>query len=85
MEELIYKYLGSAGYIKESAEEIAINKINLQNKEVIISGNKLGLIMLADYLVEIALSDKDYTHVHLDIDNFFDESNVDLIVSKHIK
>lgn len=86
MKELIYNHLKETGYIKEADGNVAYNEIELQeNKNVVLKGNKLGLILLADYLIEIALSDRELTHVHLDADNFFDRSNVELIIGKSNK
>ncbi len=82
MKELIYNYLKTAGYLNESDFDTAYNEIEVQDKSVILKGNKLGLILMADYILEIALSVEDFTHIHLDNDNFFDKSNSELVIAK---
>lgn len=71
------------GYFDKNENIVAINQLRISpQNEVILSGNKHGLIMLADYIVNIALSDVSGTHLHLDAENFFDDANCDLIISK---
>lgn len=83
MKQVIYNHLIENNILSIRDADIAINSITLQDeKEVVISGNKRGLILLADYLVEIALSENSNEHIHLDNDNFFDDANVELIIEK---
>jgi len=59
----------------------AENFIEIYNeREVVISGNRLGLIELADYIVSVALSDVDKYHLHLDETNFFNSTNLELVI-----
>ncbi|MCL2400901.1 MAG: hypothetical protein FWC91_14315 [Defluviitaleaceae bacterium] len=81
MEELVYELLKEKNFIKDE-DIIAYNEVKVEADEVIIKGNKLGLIQLADYLVQIAISDRDKQHVHLDGDNYFDKSNCEMIIVK---
>ena len=57
-------------YLEENNYDIDSNSsgINLvlDNKELIIKGSSLDLIELADYITQVALSDKDNDHLHLD-------------------
>ena len=83
LKQIIYNYLVENNILSTSDAGIALNSITLQDrKEVLISGNKRGLILLADYLVEIALSENGNEHIHLDKDNFFDDANIELIIEK---
>ena len=82
MRELIFNYIKNQELIKYNESDIATNRLKLDGKNVELSGNQLGLIMLADYLVEIALSKDKTKHIHLDINNFFDEIDGELIISK---
>lgn len=83
MEELVFEFLKAKGLLEEDKDVlIANNEIEINKKEVLIKGNKRGLILLADYLVQIAISDNLKQHIHLDIDNFFDKANCELIISK---
>lgn len=83
MKQIIYNHLKEKNILSMSDTDIAINSITLQGgKEVVISGNKRGLILLADYLVEIALSENGNEHIHLDKENFFDDANIELIIEK---
>jgi len=82
MEELVLELLKTKGLVDIKADVIAKNEISINGNEVIISGNKRGLILLADYLVQIAISDASKQHIHLDIDNFFDAAACELIIAK---
>jgi hypothetical protein len=81
MEELVFDFLKEKNMIRDE-EVIAYNEVNIDGSEVIIKGNKLGLIQLADYLVQIAISNMDKTHIHLDSENYFDKANCAMIISK---
>jgi hypothetical protein len=82
MEELVFDLLKTKGLFGEKDASIANNEIEINGNEVIIKGNRRGLILLADYLVQIAVNDSTKQHIHLDMDNFFDKANCELIVSK---
>ena len=51
-------------YITEESNNGII--INTNNNELVIKGNKTDLIELADYIVDIALSDNKKDHIHID-------------------
>ena len=82
MDELVFELLKTKDFVNEKEDLIANNEIQTNGNEVIIKGNKRGLILLADYLVQIAISDSAKQHIHLDIDNFFDKANCEMIISK---
>lgn len=69
MEKSIYNYLESKNLFKEKS--IAKNYLEINENEVSLIGNRRGLVLLADYILDIALNNKT-THIHLDNDNFFD-------------
>ena len=79
MQQLIYEYLRKSGLFRTDSNDLANNSIKVTKDEVVLTGNKLGLIMLADYIVNIALSDAG-SHIHLDLDNFFDIADSQLII-----
>ena len=81
MEELVFNLLKEKNCISDE-DVIAYNEIHVEENEVIIRGNKLGLIQLADYLVQMAINDKDSHHIHLDGNNFFDKANYEMIILK---
>ena len=69
--------------IDRGHDQIATNFIKkIGENEVVLSGNKLGLILLADYILSIALSTNTPDHIHLDESNFFDTADVELIIEK---
>ena len=83
MRELVFNYLKDKKLIKYKESDIAINELKIDdNGNVVLEGNQLGLIMFADYLIEIALSNKESTHIHLDKENFFDVADGELILNK---
>ena len=81
MRELVFELLKEKSFIKDE-DVIAYNEVNIEASEVVVKGNKLGLIQLADYLVQIAISDTDNQHVHLSGDNYFDKANGEMIIVK---
>ena len=81
MEELVLELLKKKNLIHEE-DSVATNEVFINGNEVVIKGNKLGLILLADYLVQTAIGEKAKNHVHLDVDNFFDKANCELVISK---
>ncbi|NLW89002.1 MAG: hypothetical protein GXY43_04665 [Clostridiaceae bacterium] len=82
MEEIVLKQLKNMGLLGEKDDWVAKNEIEVNANEVIIKGNKIGLIMLADYLAHIAIHYNSGQHIHLDYDNFFDKANCELIIEK---
>lgn len=82
MGNIIFDYLAQQGLIEETESAKAQNEITIEDNRptVVLKGNRLGLIMLADYLVSVALSKTDNHHIHLDMDNFFDKGNAELII-----
>ncbi|MDH6366689.1 MULTISPECIES: hypothetical protein [unclassified Breznakia] len=80
MQQIILDYLKEKKMINLETNSIAINKLLVNGEEVILTGNKLGLIMLADYILDVALSKIDGYHIHLDKENFLDESNKELVI-----
>lgn len=80
MQQIILDYLKEKKMINLETDSIAINTLSVNEKEVILFGNKLGLIMLADYILDVALSKNDGYHIHLDKENFFDESKKELVI-----
>ena len=80
MEHLVTKFLKENNIIDFPEDYISINKINITKGTVVVSGNRLGLIQLADYIVELALSKENRSHTHLDEGNFFENTEDQLIV-----
>ena len=81
MEELVFDFLKERNLIQDN-EMNAYNEVCAKSNAVVIKGNKFGLIQLADYLVQIAISDMDKHHIHLNNDNYFDKANCELIIVK---
>lgn len=82
MEELVFELLKTKGLWGEKDNLIANNEIEINRNEVIFKANKRGLILFADYLVQMAINESTKQHIHLDIDNFFDKANGEMIISK---
>jgi hypothetical protein len=82
MPDLIFNYLKQSGFINENENITATNLMEIRNNEVVISGNKQGLILLAEYFVAAAISNANEDHIHLDELNFFDKTNGQLIICK---
>ena len=61
--------------------------ITTSDNEVVIKGNKEDLLELANYITDIANSDSDNDHIHLDDLTIFDKnSNIkELIIEKQDK
>lgn len=72
-------------YLKDSEIDNYSNGliISSNNDEVLISGSKLDLIELCDYILSIALEEKD-NHIHLDnLSLISDKSNIkELVIEK---
>lgn len=84
IKELIYSYLTENDMISQSENsENAYVTLEIKGGEIIIKGNALGLVQLAEYMVSIALKSFNGAHIHLDENNFFDKINGELIIVKH--
>lgn len=83
MEESLYFYLKSNNLITEGIYDIAVNYLKVNDNQIILSGNRMGLISLAEHLVLVALRDVRY-HTHLDVYNFFEDDGLELII-EHVK
>ena len=62
----VYNYLKEKGYefnVQNNSEGISI--VSYGN-EIVIKGTKLDLIELADYVLDVALSNNDKDHIHID-------------------
>ena len=87
MEKRIFSYLTKRGLLLYEEGDIATNYMNvspetkeIKGNDVVLSGNRLGLVGLADYILDVALTGINGSHVHLDSFNFFDESEYQLII-----
>ena len=65
MKQLVLEYLKDCNYDLTSGDSKGIN-ISLEDDELLIKGSKLDLIELADYVVNVAISDVQNDHIHLD-------------------
>ena len=78
---IVSDYLTEKGVISDETDKFATNTIKLlSEREILIAGNRIGLIVLADYIVRVALADFSGWHFHLDESNFFDDTNLELII-----
>lgn len=58
-------------------------KVASENKEVVISANREGLISMANHLLNLAQVDVPCgTHIHLDEYNALEDGSIDLIIEK---
>ena len=82
----LFKIIKDNNYEIEESNSNGLNICNYDN-EITIKGDKTDLIDLANYIVNIALSDNDSDHIHLDeltiIDNNSEIKN--LIIEKTSK
>jgi 5'-3' exonuclease len=79
----ILKYLEEKALLSIDPATMVTRSVKLcEPNEIIISGDKNSLVMLADYIVSVALSNVKGKHIHLDTNNFFDESAFDIIIEK---
>jgi len=81
MRQLIFDYLEEKGIIESIKNDHGAISLKASDKDIVVSGNRLELIMLADYILNVALADFDGYHVHLDELNLFDEVSKELIVA----
>ena len=77
----ILKKLIEDNYSNDNYEGINISMIN---NELLIKGNKSDLLELANYIVDVALSDNNNDHIHLDKNTLMsNDSNInELIIEK---
>jgi len=80
MDQAIFNYLEEKGVIKSIKDDHGAISLKASDNDIVITGNRLELIMLADYILNVALADVDGWHIHLDEINFFDESSKELII-----
>ncbi len=65
MKRIVLNYLKEKGYDLKSMESDGLI-LKSKNEEITITGSKRDLIELADYIVNIAISDNKKDHLHLD-------------------
>ena len=80
MHQIVLNHLQESGTLTLENGDITTYSIKVSDSNIVISGNKLGLILLADYIVDIALSTFNGSHIHLDELYFFDEMDKELII-----
>ena len=61
----LFKILKENNYEIENSNSNGLN-ISFNDNEVVIKGDKTYLIELANYIVNIALSDNEKDHIHID-------------------
>lgn len=62
---IILRYLKEKNFDLSSSDLPGIT-ISLDNNELVIKGSKLDLIELANYIVNLALSNNNRDHIHID-------------------
>ena len=79
---MLYDFLKEKGYEIDNKSN-GIN-INYDNNDLVIKGTKYDLIELANYIVNVAISNNDKDHLHLDdLTIINEESNIkNLIIEK---
>ena len=83
MKNIVLKYLIDNKITQIETEKSAVNTAEIFNKnKIVLSGNRLGLIELADIILDVALSDVDNYHIHLDEANFFENADYEVIILK---
>lgn len=80
MERRILEYLLEREIVKVNDSSVATNDLRIMENEVVLSGNTLGLIELADYILNVALARPGY-HIHLDNYTFFSDAERELIIA----
>jgi len=81
MRQTIFNYLNEKGIIESIKSDYGTISLKTSDNDITIAGNRIELIMLADYILNVALADFDGWHVHLDEHNFFDKESKELIVA----
>ena len=79
---MLYDFLKEKGYeIDDKSNGI---NINYDNNDLVIKGTKYDLIELANYIINVAISNNDKDHLHLDdLTIINEESNIkNLIIEK---
>ena len=84
MEQLIFEHLKDRGIIASIEKDYGQISLKISDKGIAITGNRLELIMLADYILNAALADFDGWHIHLDNKNFFDNADRGLTVELNL-
>ena len=83
MEKIVYNYLEERNMLSKLSNDASKTSLKITDDAVILNGNRIDLIILADYIVSIALNGVRGSHIHLDqLDGtgFFDEAEKDLII-----
>jgi len=80
MEQIIFNYLEEKGEIESIKNDCGEISLKISDNDIVIAGNRLELIMLADYILNVALADFDGWHIHLDESSFFDKADKELII-----
>ncbi|MBQ6135424.1 MAG: hypothetical protein IJI60_03810 [Bacilli bacterium] len=80
--DLLKEYLGKNN-IQTNKNYQGI-KLSINKKEILIKGTQLDLIELADYILDIALSEEKRNHVHLGKDTLLNDNSEmeELIIEK---
>jgi len=81
MNRIIFEHLGEKGIIKSFENDYGSIELKTSDSEIVIEGNRLELIALADDILSVALSDSDGSHIHLDELFFFTKTDRELIIS----
>jgi len=76
---IVRDYLYKKGIIDHDIYKNGIGYLKIHGKEVMISCNKEGLIILSDYILRIALSESDI-QIQLDEKNFFHKADAKLVI-----
>lgn len=80
MKQMIFDYLESKGIIDSIRSEHGTISLTVSDNDIVIAGNRLELITLADYILNVALADFDGWHLQLDELNLFDKAEKGLVV-----
>jgi len=80
VKRIVFDFLKEKGVIDSIKNEFGKISLEVVNDGIIIAGNRLELIELADYILDVALADFDGYHSHLDDIYFFDKADKQLIV-----
>ncbi len=65
MKNMVLEYLKEKNYQLDSSNSFGI-KLSLLDDELLIKGSQIDLIELADYILDLALSENEKDHLHLD-------------------
>jgi len=78
MKNLIYDFVTSSNLLDLSSNEDATIELKVAS-EIVIKGNRAGLVRLADCILNVAMADFAGWHIHLD-EQLFDDFDKELIV-----